>query len=406
MKVQYITNSGYPLKGERRGCVISSLANPQSFDSFDINVIDLNYGYIWKNKKASKTSLNCITDLINLGIMINNSKKTKVIIVFPQNCTYEYNASGSKYYENCELKNMLSELCVIMHKLQHRIKDFELVFEPTKTDINGIELSADFYFKAESREDVLLLSKDSEKATSIEENDIVYTTLKMEDFDSIFSFIDAVKIVPKYETAPEWFHEVHMFNDADLEKEITDCKKVISEQEKVIQIANDGLKENNYYKSALYEQGDKLVEIVFGILNEMLGFDLSEFVDIKKADYIYETEKLSFVGEIKGISSNVKKQNITQLETHCDDYIEEHPEKDGKVVAWLIINHQRTKPLNEREPVHKDVIGRAVRNNALIVETELLLKLFEKYKNGEKTSEDCLSLLSGKTGILTVDDIK
>jgi len=141
-------------------------------------------------------------------------------------------------------------------------------------------------------------------------------------------------------------------------------------------------------------------------MNEMLGFDLSEFVDIKKADYIYETEKLSFVGEIKGISSNVKKQNITQLETHCDDYIEEHPEKDGKVVAWLIINHQRTKPLNEREPVHKDVIGRAVRNNALIVETELLLKLFEKYKNGEKTSEDCLSLLSGKTGILTVDDIK
>ena len=66
-------------------------------------------------------------------------------------------------------------------------------------------------------------------------------------------------------------------------------------------------------KSVLYTNGDELVQVVFEILEELLGCDLSQFVDLKKEDFLFTIEDTTFIGEIKGVNSNVKNPNITQL---------------------------------------------------------------------------------------------
>ncbi len=68
----------------------------------------------------------------------------------------------------------------------------------------------------------------------------------------------------------------------------------------------------------------------------------------------------------------------------------------------LIINHSRNKPLSERLPIHKDQIDLAKRNNALIITSESLLKMFEKYKSGKLSRLEIIKCLTEQTGELTL----
>ena len=52
----------------------------------------------------------------------------------------------------------------------------------------------------------------------------------------------------------------------------------------------------------------------------MLKCNLSTFVDEKKEDFIIKKENITFVGEIKGINSNVGYNNISQAERHKSEY--------------------------------------------------------------------------------------
>jgi hypothetical protein len=73
------------------------------------------------------------------------------------------------------------------------------------------------------------------------------------------------------------------------------------------------------------------------------------------------------------------------------------------VCAILIINHQRNKPLENREPINENQINLSKRNGSLIIETITLLELFEKFKFGEITSEECIEMLSQNTGLLRLE---
>ena len=135
--------------------------------------------------------------------------------------------------------------------------------------------------------------------------------------------------------------------------------------------------------------------------------DLSGFDDLMKEDLLIETEDAIFIGEIKGISSNVKSTNITQVDTHYHDYLETHLEiNESKLKALLIINHQKNKPLEEREPVMVQQINLAKRNNSLIVETHTLLKVLERYRNNKLTKEKIIDVLKKSEGLLTIKDFE
>ena len=99
----------------------------------------------------------------------------------------------------------------------------------------------------------------------------------------------------------------------------------------------------------------------------------------------------------------MKSENISQLDVHYQGYLEENEERDqGNVKAILVMNHQKNKALDMREPVHEKQINLAKRNGSLIVETITLLKLFERYIAGNITREECLELLKTNIGLLEI----
>lgn len=96
---------------------------------------------------------------------------------------------------------------------------------------------------------------------------------------------------------------------------------------------------------------------------------------------------------------------ISQLNMHYSDYLDKYSDaNDDNTRLVLITNHQKNKPLNEREPINKEIISRAKNKfNTLIIETHTLLKLFEKKIKGEITTESCVKLLD-EVGLLQEKD--
>lgn len=146
-----------------------------------------------------------------------------------------------------------------------------------------------------------------------------------------------------------------------------------------------------------------MVNIVFEILENMLGCDLSQFEDKKNEDFLFEQDGYVFIGEIKGVNHNVKSDNVAQLERHYQGYLEEHENRsEDNVKAILIMNHQKNKPIETREQVHERQINLAKRNGSLIIETITLLRMFERYWKGDMSRENCLELFKMKEGLLQI----
>ena len=69
------------------------------------------------------------------------------------------------------------------------------------------------------------------------------------------------------------------------------------------------------------------------------------------------------------------------------------------VVAVLVINDQKKKPMQEREPVHENQVKLAKRNGSLIIQTKILLEILSDYRDGKIDRQGVIKLLS-KKGIL------
>ena len=198
-----------------------------------------------------------------------------------------------------------------------------------------------------------------------------------------------------------------LFADDSRQKAlIEEMKAHISDAQDKITEANAVLENNQRYKSILYTNGEQLVEIVFEILERLLDCDLSGFKDERNEDFLIRKPDCTYIGEIKGITSNVKNEHISQLDVHYQKYLDKLEEQgtEEDVHQILIINPFRTKPLEQRDPVNEQQIALAKRNGCLIIETETLLRAFEKYLSGNITSEQCISAFSYNTGLLKLDD--
>lgn len=228
------------------------------------------------------------------------------------------------------------------------------------------------------------------------------SSLDINNSDEIYAFMRSIGLIHDKIEAPEWMEDVKMFDDNTQLHIIKENNDMIKTAQENISNAMEVIDKNNRYKSILYTTGDKLVEVVFEILQEMLGCDLSEFTDKKKEDFKFTLGDKVFIGEIKGVTPNVKKANVSQLDVHVQEYMDENDEQAENIIALLIINHQRGKAISERERVHEEVIKLAERNGSLIVDTMALLKLFEQYTLKEKSREECIELLENNTGLLEI----
>ena len=400
--IQIITYSGKEVKYKGNVVKQNSLHDIQSLDEFDINVIDLSANTLWECDVDSRETINSISDFISISEMITNRSKSKVVILYPQNCNFTYIKYSSQYSE--ELKNMLNSLSKkILAKLFQPLSNIELVYENTRTALQAEEFLASFYFKNE--DEALLTSVSSNKPTAIMVENVVLSTLCVDNIEKLIILLNELGLLEEKQEAPEWFSEISMFDDTDQKEIIQESTEKIELEQKKINQAQVILDKNNRLKSVLYTTGNELVELVFEIFEEILECDLSGFVDLKKEDLLIETEEVIFIGEIKGVNSNVKSTNISQVDTHYHDYLETHPEVDeNKLKALLIINHQKNKAIKEREPVMEQQINLAKRNNSLIVETYTLLRVLELYRSNKVTKEKIINVFKKREGLLTVND--
>jgi hypothetical protein len=283
-----------------------------------------------------------------------------------------------------------------------------LLYENSKTQIKNKDFSSAFVFekiKVPCKE--LAKSIGSNKATVVSNDNIIITTLDI--CNSTDQLIDFLKVIGLYndnkEPIPEWLKDYEILDDSEQKELIAEKKAQIKEANRAIQSAEDKLNENLEFKSILYENGDLLVEHVYKILQEVLNKDMSNFIDEKKEDFNVSFDNVTYIGEIKGVTSNVKSEHISQLDVHCQGYKDKLQEenKEENVKGLLVINPLRNKPLEDREPIHEQQIALAKRNESLIIETELLLELFEKFRNNEITTEKIIEVFSTETGLLKME---
>ena len=108
MKLQIICNSRN-INADGYEVVYSDLNNPSTFDSFNVNIIDLQNNNLWLNDGTNGRSINCIDDFKSLQILIEATKKSNIIIALPQNYKFFYskNIFGRGYDNSFVLKNNL-----------------------------------------------------------------------------------------------------------------------------------------------------------------------------------------------------------------------------------------------------------------------------------------------------------
>lgn len=421
-KIQLINfpNKFYQDNKEKGNIYFSSLSDPDTPNKFDINIINLNDSGIWTSHQQrfvnGTLTLNSETDLENLSVIINTAENTNIIVILPQSMKiryqYEFVRSGGKDYQRSVRLRDHPELYKKTVRTLLPTYFANLIFENNETIINNIKLKSSFYFIDMNEKEIITKAKYGERPTTIRLTDhtesaqILVTTLELKEYSAILNYLNYTGLIdPEKTPAPDWINKIAILNDYDLRVEVkeidTQVKNLIDQKE----AKNKELEKNNQYKEVLYETGVNLEKRVIELLEKMLDIDHSNFVDIKKEDFLMEVENTIFIGEIKGFNRNLRDMDLFQLLKHADEYYYKIKD-EGKIVEkekikpLLIVNHQRNKYIDERIKIHEDQIQRAKRDGMLIIQTNTLLDLFEEFKQEKITTSEIIKLLSEKTGLL------
>ena len=407
MIIQVITNEKRNIPN---GFDVNTLNSPMSFDDYSLNVIDLTSESLWKCADDRLDSIDSIDDFDSIHSIVCNSNSTVVLYVFPHNSSivWDYSKASGKYFKKDELKNKIDFLItlVMSHIIPYdNCSWFDVTYERNKTVLGEMTYESDFYFSSPyvfDKESILTQST-SKKKTTIRLNErIVLTTCDIfQSQDALTNYIDNLFVPSTSNAIPEWVREFEFNDDGILKTQLDSEKNKIREAENTIESINKKIEINNEYKSILYASGNQLVKGVSSILERMLEIDLSEFKDVYKEDFVFQKNGITFVGEIKGVNSNVKYENISQAVRHVSIYADEHSETDIDLIKpILIINPFRKESVNDREPINEDQIRYSQKNKCLIVETVVLLRMFEKYLKCELSTDECWELITNETGLL------
>lgn len=388
---------------------VSEFKNPKVFDDFELNVLDLSFEELWTSEKSNIDDIDMIKDLKHYHIMLKNNKDTKILVVLPQNITLKYYWVWSgKYIKSEDLKNLTDFIRKIVYENVYNYW-FRLNFGENSINLNKLKITADFYFdeKEIEKEQKILESDKSNKLTTIKvDENIYFTTLDlMKSKEILEAFLEKTKItdVSNEEEEPEWFNDIKILDDVDIENEVSEIEEKITKLQKTKENKLIKLEENKEIKSILYQTDKKLQTIVIKILNEMLEYEDKEFIDEMEEDYRICKGENTFLIETKGLSRNIKGTDISKTDNHVQRYIdkleEEGKDQDKeKVKGIFIVANQRNRKIEERDKLPIRQIELAENYNILIIRTEQLLKLYEDFRNKSIKTQGIIELFKTQIG--------
>lgn len=376
---------------------ISYFYNYDSVDSYKYNIIDLSDSKLWNYDASRKLFTNSedITTLINA--IHDNECKSEFIIMMPVDLGFKIESFSTNY---AWLRNEPKIINKFLNEY-FNLSDLKLVYGMNDTKLGTQTFEAGFHIKLQNPNYKILTKNTNDKITTIKRENLILTTLQLTNRVEVINFIEHT-LLEKEIDIPDWFGEIEMFDDILQKERISNNNLKIEELNEDNEIAEDILNENNEYKSILYKQSKPLVKSVFKILEDMLTYDLSDFVDVFKEDFLIKFENVTFIGEIKGVSRNVTRKHLSQTDDHVserEDLLEEKGETEN-IQPLLIINRFIDLPPSERPEVDKTTIKKAEEKyKILIITTEELLKLYETYKKGEITSEEIIERFKNEIGL-------
>lgn len=414
MKIQIIGSKDREIDIEGYEIELTNFEDPKTLDSFDINIIDLQEGSDWYcSYKLNDIKITKALD--NIRKLISSIKKTKVIIAHPQNFFVHKQQESSNNKDLFKLKNYLTDLYVYFgrHILPNQYwsdcpKWFDLDYEKSETKCNSKLFNSDFVFSKIINYNVKTRAKDSEKPTTINLSNLYITTLDLfSDNKGLHDFLLETGLDVAITATPDWINDLDYFDDKNQKSLIKENEEQITVLNQQIDTAKDKLAKNLYFKSVLYECGNNLVAVVFDMLQDIFNYNLSNFEDKKDEDFLIKLQDITFIGEIKGISTNVKLENITQADNHRSTRIDMLESKNAteNIKTVLIINTFRNKPLSERETIHERQIYEAKKRNIIIVFTKDLLALYEKFVKKEISTDQVVKAFASQEGVFDIDNI-
>lgn len=409
-KIQFITYSEGKYSNYNKDFQISNLNNLKALDNYDINVIDLSSENIWRNREHNQsvpTERTVVTsDFRSIQAMINNSQKNITIICLPQNINYYCKFYSANHYY--QLKDMIPVFTKILEQLIPFI-GVGLTYENNITQIANREIESSFYFNEMSFSN-LTRSKDSNKVTTIKHKNIILTTLNLIDKQNsniLLDFLSEIGLNEEQTNLPKWLYDYEFYDDRMLKEDINKAMQEIEKQNDIIKNAEEKIQKNMHFKSILVTQSNELVSVVFEILENIFGVSLEDFKDEKKEDFLIKKDNITYIGEIKGVTSNVRYENISQLDVHYSKYMDKLQDegRTEKIKKLLIMNYERNKEIDQRNNINQMQIDLAVKNNTLIIDTKNLLMIYDKILQGTLRKEDVVSYFTEKSGIVELDKI-
>ncbi|WP_455068031.1 hypothetical protein [Parvimonas micra] len=391
-KIQLINYDGknsYELKFNK----ITTIDSFISFDEFDLNIIDLRRRLLFVIDTLYKDNLTSDIKKMyeNLNTAISNITKSKVIIILP--ISFKLLLNDGREYK--ELKYMLRFFNYVIHLITNLDLNIKYEYSTTRID-EQIEMYSDFYMDINRDLKFIKIKSKGDNPVLINNENIYITTLDISFDENLEILLKKLGLIEKENgKEPDWIKDFNFFDDEKQKEKILNSELLIKKEGEKIKSATEILQINSRYKSILYTQGEELVDVVKDIISEMLNIDLSGFIDKKKEDIRFEYNNDVFIGEIKGITDNVKSKNLSQLDNHFTAFVDENPNIDEeKIFKLLIINSQRNLPLDKRDSIDNKQIALAEKKyKSLIIETKTLLKLFEDYKNQKINREEIIEKL-------------
>ncbi len=394
---------------DNKNIKVNTFSDYQSFDMYDINIINLNSEEIWQCDNYQIESLNIKDDLIPLKLSIKTCH-TKIIIVLPKNYEFWYNwiSVAKKFRNNKELKS-LSETVTNLLQTYIYEKIPVYVYEKCETTIDNFIFNSDFYFSDINKNSILLTSNSGNKVNTIIDENVVITSLDLFNFkveekgtEKLNAFINKIYEYDKKEFYPDWINDIKFYND---KKHLNEIKKIETEIEKLKEKINKSkieLEKNKKIKGILYLSGNELNKEIINILEDILK-EHNDFKDIFEEDYKFISDNTTFIVETKGLNNEVSGQNVTDAFSHLtiyEDKLEKENRKE-KTKCLFFVASERKKIISERKKINSRQKTIAKRNNTLIIDTPTFLNIYEDFLNKKISKDEIIKIFKEQFGVIS-----